>query len=447
MKKTIAVLIVLAAVISAVSCAAPEEYPELMYEEPQETLDFQGEEFVVIGGYYPESGASYIGDICLQRWADVAKKYNVTLVRNNMHYGFTGIVLEKKLAGVKYSDLSWARIDDLVPLYRNNLLFQLNGTSHLDVTDEACGFPSVLEPVRFDGENYYAVQSNYWPNLSQSVIGDCIVNYRQIRINTQPDPYELLENGKWTWENFEAIARACRNETEGIYGVTTEHDEMINSAIFSNNQDLLVKNESTGLYEFGFTSYKALEAAEWVKSLVDAKLVYHWTSGQAGSNGQVIFTEDKSVFYVGNGYYGISEAGIPLEEGYGFLPMAFGPSNPDQIWNTKFDAREEYYTVIDSNDVDIDKSLLFLSALIEKIPDCPSWQEYYRSYVFFDDRSADCYIRMVEISRMSGQELIGGVQLDAFNAIMGGSASPKEKLDTLQRLGQNAVDKNLNEIK
>lgn len=443
-RRFFAAVIIVAAVITLISCSGQDNAPELVYEGAKETVDFLGMEFVVVGGYYPQSGASYIGDICLERWSEVAKQFNLTLVKKGMAYGISGGVFEKRLAGQKYSDLNWTRINDLSSLYRSNFLYPLNGTDYLDVTDEACGFQSVLEPVKFDGENYYAIQTNYWPNLTQSIVGDCIINYRQIRINELTSPYELLENGQWTWENFEAIARACRNEEEGIYGITTEHDEFITAAIFSNNQDLIDYNEKTGLYEFGFSSDKALEAAEWAKTLVTDHIIYHWTSGQNGDNGQVKFHTDHAALYVGNGYYGIGEGGLPLEEGFGFIPMAFGPSNPEQIWNTKFDAREEYYAVLDCGDVDLDRSLMFLNALIRRIPDCPSWQEYYRSYVFIDDRSADCYIKMVEVSKMSGEEIIGVVQLDPFNAIMNGTASPAQKLSGMKDKGQTAVDKYLN---
>ena len=43
-----------------------------------------------------------------------------------------------------------------------------------------------------------------------------------LRDNNQPDPYELVYNGKWTMEEFMKIARSCAKELDGVDGMSSQ---------------------------------------------------------------------------------------------------------------------------------------------------------------------------------------------------------------------------------
>lgn len=449
MKKYLIALLSVVILLSCIACSGSGEDFSFDYDDSSNSnYDFNNYEFVLKGFSNPDYGDSTIGDMILENYKRVEKLFNVDLVLETGESQFSGNLLIKSLAGEKYADLIYSGIENIFPCYRANLIYPLNDNGFFDITEYRFGRPAVKGPVKFDGENYYGVYPELWPTLGMSINGHVLINYQMIRELNQPSPYELLESGKWVWDTFEELAKAGTNAAEGTYGVSTDHDEMINTVMFSNGCSYVSFNEKTQKYEFGFATDQAIEAAEWVKKLVDEKLVYHWTqSARTPDTSQLVFSDGKSMFHIGPGYYGIQQEGLPLEEGFGFIPMAFGYSNPDQNWNIKYDMRQAYVCLPSVAGCDPDMSLPVLSSLLEEIEGAPSWQDYYTKYVFTDDKAAEMYIAMVDVATDSYFYVWGfsRVHLDAANSIMINNASPREVLKALESRSQAQLDEIMNQ--
>jgi len=441
MKKIFLTVLAISVIFGLFSCSSSTEetFDVDFGVVDSENYDFEGYEFKVIGGFHQNYGDSVIGDAVLERYDEVEKKFNIKINYEGIAYGFSGVLLQKTMAGEKYADLMWARLSDMNPCLAMDLLLALNDTGYLDINDEKFGTGSLKETTKFNTENYYGVYPEYWPYMNISLNGQCLISYQVLRENQQPDPYELLENHEWNWANFEKIAEACANPSEGKYGVTTAHDEMLNTVFFQNNVNFVVYNEAAKRWETDFASPAAVNAAEWVSSLIAKGIVFHSQSGDAVSS-KTVFEELRSAFHLGPGYYGIGINDIPaLTEGFGFIPMAFGDNNPDEIWNCKFDARQEYYCIPNVDTIKTEISLIVLDALLDPIDTGYDWKSYYSRYVFYDENSAKCFIKMVDEASNSGFNMIGRPQLDSFNAIMNGS-SPVQKLQSMEGVIQNLID-------
>jgi len=447
MKKIVVFLLIAIMAFTMVSCSSSEEETfdvDFDANGGSNGYDFNGYEVLLIGAWNPQNGDSSIGDMMVERYKEIEKEFNVKLTFQNIVYGFSGTLLSRIMAGEKYCDIMLARLNDMSYCVSSGLLFSFNDNGVFDVKDSKFGEGSLKETAMFNTEDYYGLYPTYWPYMDISINGQCLISYQVIRENNQPDPYELLENHEWNWENFEKICVAVTNKDEGKYGVTTEHDEMLNSVFFMDNIDLVRYNEQADRWVTDFTSPAAVDAAEWVSGLVEKGVVYHWGSSDSKTGAQSIFASGLSAFHVGPGYFGVGLNPIPtLEEGFGFIPMAFGPNNPDEIWNAKFDARQQYYCVpyTDNNDALI--SCVVLDRMFDELGTGYDWKSYYSTYVFMDDNSASCFIKMVDEASNSYFNMIGRPQLDSFNSIMRGG-SPAQNIEKMSSTINALLDESFN---
>lgn len=145
-------------------------------------------------------------------------------------------------------------------------------------------------------------------------------------------PYELQEAGEWTWDAFTDLCAQVQRDTDNdgvidVAGMTQNHAEFINYAVYSNTGDYV--GQENGEYVYKLESDETLEALNWaVQAIADYALVppadAEWDYyKQAWVNGEAVFCCE--------GAYCAGESGqwSTMEDEYGFVCFPMGPKASD----------------------------------------------------------------------------------------------------------------------
>lgn len=136
----------------------------------------------------------------------------------------------------------------------------------------------------------------------------------------QPDPWELWQNGEWTYDAFEKIAIAVTRDTDGddtidqwgSTDITANHRNIIR--FLPTNGVEVARVDENGNMVFNLDSPAAIEALNIYKRWRDAGIF----TNQKFENGRVAFN--------GAHIAGHRFAKQTLQDEYGFVPPPMGPS-------------------------------------------------------------------------------------------------------------------------
>ena len=145
-------------------------------------------------------------------------------------------------------------------------------------------------------------------------------------------PYELQEAGEWTWDAFTDLCNQVQRDLDNdgvidVAGMTQNHGEFINYAVFSNNGDYI--GQENGQYVYKLESDETLEALNWaVDAIADYGLVppegAEWDYyKQAWVNGEAVFCTEGAYCAGPNGQWST------MEDEYGFVCFPKGPKASD----------------------------------------------------------------------------------------------------------------------
>lgn len=143
-----------------------------------------------------------------------------------------------------------------------------------------------------------------------------------------PDPYELYENGEWTWEAMRDIAAQATSDLDGDgttdqYGLAAigSHDALGRFA-YANNGSFAEFDEG-GRLAFKFDEPNALESLRFFKELSDLKVMA--PSGDPITqfvNGQAAMDLGFMLWYMLSPY-------LNMEDEFGLVPVPMGPAAND----------------------------------------------------------------------------------------------------------------------
>lgn len=141
-----------------------------------------------------------------------------------------------------------------------------------------------------------------------------------------PDPYELYQNGEWTWQAMMDLAQQATVDLDGDgkvdrYGLAyIASTDSLGRLAYSNNASF-TKTDESGRIVFSFDEPNALEAMRFHKEMVDLKVMA--PSGDPISqfmNGQAVMDLGMMPWYMMYRYPNMSDE-------YGLVPVPMGPSS------------------------------------------------------------------------------------------------------------------------
>ncbi|MBQ6051868.1 MAG: extracellular solute-binding protein [Clostridia bacterium] len=442
MKNRLLKLILILFLVSLLTaCGAPQEeiVPEYGFADDGQE-DFNGAVFYFapwrVSMYFPQSGDTDAGDKMLARYAETEKHFNCTFTYINMDsesYDASAIT-SRYIAGLPVPDLIDREVGAAYSLYKANFLASMNDITTLDAEDAKFGPLYFRSQSIFDG-SVYGFCPYEWEWMPE-IHGVILTNNNLIRKMGLTSPYEIIEEGNWTWETMEDQLRLA-TYTDGDISYTgmlvktggTTPADMAQSAAFSNGAQMLIENN--GKVVFGMTSPEAIRAFEYLRNLYEQKLC----KDRELDN----FINEEGPFYFTRSYEATS-----IEEGavgyrmddYGMIPFPKGPNNKGETGTYVAYDRLLYIVKMTKNDVEsIGKVVDFM---FEPLESSGGWKERSR-YIFHHDQDIDFYIDGIENPSYNYQIQLGD-NYDSFrNAIMN-VLSGKETASAAMQSVESAIN-------
>lgn len=287
-------------------------------EVPEETYDLGGR-VITIASHWdmsPEEGTE-MGDLKVERLKEVEEKYNITVEWIEVPYFEKGEQLTASvLAGEPFADIVQLDIPYSAGLAQEGYIHAIDDLIDISDTKMNDGIQE-LGRVLPDGKVYLAGTLG---SLAEG--GGLYYNKTMFEQAGLDDPYELQQNGEWTWETFLHAARTLT--TGDQYGLSAEPYGIANTLIASN--DAYIFNPQSE--EITLDDPRTMEALEFMSDL------YH-VHNVVKPNDRSSNWEDPPIFF-DEGLVGMTtgptwQAGDRLEAsfdwGYVFFPL--GPNSTE----------------------------------------------------------------------------------------------------------------------
>jgi hypothetical protein len=302
MKKTALLLIILISFSIFTACGTKENAGvdgQNANNEKENTLqDFDGAEFIVESSWindfcHEKEGVTLDLDIARAWWKQVEKDLNCVITPHLVDP--QPLIAASVASGVKQNDLMFIEARDMYQLAKAEYLVNLDELENIDPLDESRWSQNYgREMYTYKGISYAVKQRSYTGAAGGISGGTLVFNDNLIKEFNAPNPYELLENGQWTFDTFKDLLPKVTDTTADrrIYGLVQQNDDLLpKSAVFANGGHAAV--EKDGKLIFGFTQPEAISALEWAKSIMSDKDVFKKVDY---SNGD--FAKGKATFYL-----------------------------------------------------------------------------------------------------------------------------------------------------
>lgn len=383
--KKIVLLSLAILLIFATACGAAEQneiVPEYEVSGDGEGYDFGGATFRVIGwgdtSFFPIMGETDTGDKQLARYAALRSECNCNFeaLLNYCSDAYSASVFIRNYsAGMPLPDLIYREAQCMYDMYKMNFLASLDSISTIDSRDyEKYGPLYMRAQSMFDGTPYGFIA--YQWNDSPALHGMVQFNNQLIAKFGMTSPYELLENGEWTFDNFKKeLELGTKTEGDNSYvGMMVEtaghmHIDMVQCACFANGAQMII--EQNGKNVFGFNSPQAVYALEYCASLYKDGVL------KIGNTNNFI---NEECVYMFSRY--VDPAANYLED-FGYLNFPYGPSsNGRTSAYVAYDIIEYVCKMTDNEIEDIGRVIDFL---YEPLDDQGGWKEKLRLYYHHEE--------------------------------------------------------------
>ena len=400
-----------------VACSGENEKFDVDFE-PDENIvqDFGGASCTIIGserngrievdpsGEYEDS---YWAERLKERYGEIEKTYNVKFVFKRDD----GNLVANFAAGLDWADLYDNRADNHYSYLNGGYLLPLNDFDGFleGIEDGKWGSPAAVEYFSRHGL-YYGFQAGYhgipFPALGGMLYGNATV-LNQFGVS----PFEMIENGTWTWSGFEQVLSTigCDPKNDDAVCGMLFHPSFpkyfMTAAIMSNGGDLAVV-DSEGNYKINMDDPKCVEALEWVRSLITKGLaaVAVNESGYTSNTGAPYqfarFVDNRLAFWCEYSYVGTVDTNGFMYQDLDFyiLPCPAGPSGNYGEWAAYIGQADRYFSVPATAHEDIVSTLL--TKIYEPLgEDKYEWRDVYASLNFLHEESAHMYYTMYDNAR------------------------------------------------
>lgn len=283
--------------------------------ETNPNLDFGGKTVKIARDKIPQEGVSDNYDRELAIKAAIEKKYNVKI--EYIEYGDSATLSENMvlnhMSGTAYADLVFSISPNLLSLLTNDGIFRALD-DYIDYTDER--FKLTANATGYvDGKHY-----SYYP-ISVDAGYFIYYNTELLTNNNCDDPRELYDSGKWDWNAFEKIAKACTGEKNGktIYGLAGSN--LLDGLMASDGMCIISADTGSGNVSCNLFTDAGKKVLDFVRTLAYVDKAVDGTYGS--HNGIETFNNSYAAMIIGPQYYGshFVQTGIPYE----MVPLPIGP--------------------------------------------------------------------------------------------------------------------------
>jgi len=393
------------AIVSCTETKTEEVFDESFIDESAEIVtDLQGRTVRFVSGWLAdwvsEVGFSVRGDNQLDRYKKIENEFNCTIDFSEVTSGSAASYVMTHVASqVDIPDFIDFTTENIYSLYEADMLLALDDVEGIDLTDEKWGNWQFIRYGRFDGKQYgfYTYDWQFPPEIN----GVCTFDSYVVGSLGLDNPHEMLENGKWTWNEFEKLLdkATVQDGEKTVHGLSfVESDSLMKAAIFSNGGEIVSEN-SNGTKTSALKSQNVIEAVEWVADL--------YGKGYTATYTNEMFNNHEAAFFVGESWYFVSVSeyhqGITTpvygHTGYGFVPFPTGPKGEYGVGGQFVFEGRRLNWIVDATTMDNADIGSFLNAFTEPMEGTnkKAWVDFNETNVFFyRGTDSDIFVNMVE---------------------------------------------------
>lgn len=406
-----------------------------------ELTDLGGYEFSVVNlwkdsyEFNPQKGENARADAYYDRLQELMKTYNFKL-SYKVYSGedMTADILNAAMSGNKFADyimLDYARFNSL---RTSDLLLPVSRMPYIRLSDPWWS-KSVTEVGSFGGENYGL-------NKESTSLGSVMFfNATLLKENNVVSPYELYRQNKWTWAEFEKLAKQMTIDTTGdsvpdIYGIGTVTWAALQMEIpfLYANGAAEVKPDGDS-YRFSMLDTDAQETLTFLKSLYDQKLIY--PNMPTTNQGGAAMFKARRVAFMFHQFGFTNYLKDDMKDEYGIVPFPMGPSAKEYC---SVDAQYPMY-VATTGTKDPEKSSFIFNLCMQPLPetgdetvDDPEYQ--LRTETLRDDEEALQVYRDLKdkIRPIKGWGIVtlGTLSPAIYSCTRDGKTTPKAAMQTIE---------------
>lgn len=335
------------------------------------SADFEGEDFTFLHIVQKSNGRDYYGGPYLDadgftgnkindgvhtRNIAVEEKYKVNIVEDQVEDGDPAVVLQQKIMAGEFTyDVIYGWGYKMGACIAENYFSDFyNLDENVDFTKEYWS-PSAINDLEIDGKLYLSINDISMNQINWASLlfyNKTLAENRNIETDFG-SPYEMVENGTWTYDKFLEMVKACSDDIDGD-GKVTRNDvfglldgdgkgtgSLENCDVYST-----VKNDD-GSYSLNIYSEKVLGIIDkvydvysndkYVKDFADI-----WNEEGSSADGfndqweyaRSYFATGHALFCGGNPDITSEEAFRNMEDEYGILPFPKYDTNQDHYNST-----------------------------------------------------------------------------------------------------------------
>jgi multiple sugar transport system substrate-binding protein len=392
------------------------------------TRDLGGYQFVLAshwaGGFTPEKGSSTMADAMWKRYDEIQQQNNCTIeFKGGTPQEYITNLDTAAAAGIKYADVVLTNLWWYRGQQDAGYFVPWNDVISIDLNDSKWTQTSKMIATEVDGK-IYGIDFSSWETRMPGVSNTVFFNKNLLAANNQPDPYDLFDQGEWTWEKFREMAKAMSIDEDGdkqndIWGVTSIDRALEYTVIKSNGAQELVKDEN-GNYSVGFNTPAAFRAMEFVRELISVDKTFlnlHDVRGTGDWRDPFVrFKEGKVAFFV----YSTAALTFPewletMEDDYGLICFPQGPDLVDKAYyGGEFGGDEQVFCMTLGAE-DVDKAGYILNRITEPLEGktLNSWKDYTKKrFLRNDEKAFEHYERIYETAKFNNGPMIGAANFD-----------------------------------
>lgn len=439
------------------------EPEEVILENIDMSKDLGGYSFVLAshwaGIFTPERGATTEGDLILDRVADIE-------TRNKCTIEFVGGTPEEynqnmqvaAATGIKYADIVLTNLWWYRGMQDIGYFVAWNDIQTINMESTKWMKPAFEYTKEADGKSY-GINYSSWEHNMPSVDHVLIFNKDMLAANNVASPYDLIDQGKWTWDTFREMLKTLTKDNDGDgvndqWGVVSCDRVFEYSVLYSNGARNIYKDEN-GLYQFGFNTpaaYRAMEFARDVQNVDKTFLDIHNIVAGTGNwmDAQARFKEGNIGFFA-YGSNALTWDGWleDMEDDFGLVYFPNGPDCPESLKYGGFQGGDYQVYSITLGAEDPEKAAYIFNRLTEPLKEGQSvnaWEQYaIRNYFRGDEQGFRYYQNILDTASFAYSPFIGAGNFDlirngVFDVVRSQTATPAEAMEPVAAQIQALLD-------
>jgi len=301
------------------------------------SFDLKGKTITIAvpdNSFIPQEDASVLSNnrsskensVMLDREKQAERKFNCNIEWKEMDKDTRNNLLEKVKTGDIKADIVYLeRNSGIIDMILNKYILPLD--EYIDYSSQAYNNP-IQNNSLWKGQHYGVATFG-----SAKTLYNRLMSYNKTLIAEAglPDPYELMQQGQWTWEEFLNICKKVTADTNGdgindTWGMFTKNtNDVFYNFLYANNASY-TKESDDGKIEFALESNEAIEALQFVSDIHNNyKIIQNTELTKADED---LFMSGKAAFKWNSPVTDVKKD-KPFEIGYVCYPK--GPSASDYI--------------------------------------------------------------------------------------------------------------------